>query len=188
MFNDLLLIGSSMILHPFINVLSVKKKRKLISNKCLNCGLHAGFSPTQGKLKQSRARKFCSVLCAGRFNASKKIIYSTCPVCKKQFRKYPDGTQRKFCSMDCFDAIRHKNLPKYSYPSKEIKRYKVKKVKGKQIYLHRWIMEKHLGRKLSRNEVVHHINGDPQDNRIENLKLMNQSEHMKLEITQWSNS
>ena len=43
--------------------------------------------------------------------------------------------------------------------------------------LHRRIMEEYIGRKLTANEVVHHINGNKLDNRIENLKLTNRVEH-----------
>lgn len=37
------------------------------------------------------------------------------------------------------------------------------------------IMEKHLGRYLTDSEVIHHINGDTTDDRLENLKLMPKS-------------
>lgn len=42
---------------------------------------------------------------------------------------------------------------------------------------HRAIMEKQLGRYLTRDEDVHHINGDKTDNRTENLMVMNKSDH-----------
>ena len=45
---------------------------------------------------------------------------------------------------------------------------------------HRLVMEAVVGRYLTEYEVVHHVNGDPADNRMENLKLMKKAEHAKL--------
>lgn len=62
--------------------------------------------------------------------------------------------------------------------------YKYKKIRiGKKTRdEHRLVMEAHLGRPLLSNEVVHHINKDCKDNRLENLQLISLSDHTKQHI------
>ena len=55
--------------------------------------------------------------------------------------------------------------------------YKTVTYNGKQILVHRLIMEEQIQRPLKPEEIVHHINGDKLDNRIENLEIMTNSEH-----------
>jgi hypothetical protein len=41
-------------------------------------------------------------------------------------------------------------------------------------------MENHINRLLSEDEIVHHINQNKLDNRIENLQVMSKAEHVRL--------
>lgn len=48
---------------------------------------------------------------------------------------------------------------------------------------HRVIMEKILGRKLSSEEIVHHIDGNQHNNDPENLKIVTHSEHARIHFS-----
>lgn len=51
---------------------------------------------------------------------------------------------------------------------------------GKNKYFSRFIMEKHLGRVLKSDEVVHHIDRNIFNNKLKNLKVLSKGEHCRL--------
>lgn len=75
-------------------------------------------------------------------------------------------------------GLRKHNMPKGFYIDSN--GYVVYSPTGKakdRVYYHRYVMEKHLGRKLSSDEVVHHIDENKENNSIYNLQIMTRSEH-----------
>ena len=51
-----------------------------------------------------------------------------------------------------------------------------------QIQEHRYIMSEHLGRPLKKDEWVHHIDENPLNNDIKNLRLTTRQEHPKIHL------
>lgn len=93
-----------------------------------------------------------------------------CISCKQHFKAW--RKQQEFCS-DCY------NLKKQlASETKVTNNYEYTSIRG--LTRHREIAETTLGRKLSSNEVVHHLDNNPKNNVSENLMLMSRHIHGKL--------
>lgn len=110
-----------------------------------------------------------------------------CHQCKKEIEREPNQIVRArfiFCSAACKCANRDFNafagLRKGDAMRGRGSRRSYIKRRGR--HEHRIVAEAMLGRPLVRGEIVHHIDGNRQNNTPANLQVMSQSQHMKLHL------
>jgi len=121
-------------------------------------------------------------------NTNKNGYYCICKCdfCGKRFIRKASEAERgkfQFCDQKCFGKWskdhngnwkggRIKHCGGYIYIRK--KEYPCFNKNG-YVFEHRLIMEKYLGRYLTSDETIHHINGIKDDNRLENLEIFSTS-------------
>lgn len=134
----------------------------IIYNVCSNkCKISA--QNKQKKEIKERKRKVCQNCKKIYFaSATKPKVYSFCS--QKCSKVYMKGTRSPF-----YKGIPYKNKAGYL-----VKNYG--DGKGQQ-YVHRVEAEKKIGRRLKKNEVVHHADGNRTNNCFNNLIIMDKIEH-----------
>ena len=74
---------------------------------------------------------------------------------------------------------RNKYIKEYRKRNLDKFKYKIIRIGKRQISEHRHVMEQHLGRKLLKTEIVHHIDNDRLNNVNDNLQVMTIKEHIQ---------
>lgn len=87
----------------------------------------------------------------------------------------------RFCSRGCaYGARGGVAAPMYNGGlsfDRSSGRWKIMCRDGTQMWYYRGVMAAHVGRLLEADELVHHLNENPSDDRIENLELTTRHEH-----------
>lgn len=170
----------------FIKIKSAKRCKKCLIRKCPECGKEFVGN------KSNRKKEYCSNAC---YKKNKVVKYKEvkCFVCNKVFKREAWRIEGKYtyCSSKC--QGKHLSKKQIGANNPVFKGFHYRDGGYKWVYApyhpnahlgsvaeHRLIMEKHLKRFLKRYEIIHHIDGDPYNNDIENLHLCSQKEHVRI--------
>ena len=157
--------------------------------ECEICGTK--FYAKKHYLDKGQGR-FCSRNCADAWNARNSAVIS-CEECGDEFRVRPNrATVARYCSRKCTVRARSTAAMDRTHNGRRVRKRSSGYIMAWQpdrpesepyggwAFEHRLVMEKKLGRRLTDNESVHHLNRDKTDNRPENLVVMSRSAHSKL--------
>jgi len=146
--------------------------------------------------KHINRQKYCSIRCNNRVKA--KRYYDkhgkgkgVCKQCKKEYTK--TNTHQTYCSLkcsgiasrkyldipDCLENADRKLDKNLGYVRVYVPMHPEANTWG-YVYEHRVVAEQMIGRRLLKDEVVHHKNGKRWDNSEDNLEVMDKREHSKL--------
>lgn len=159
-----------------------------IPRTCEQCG--GSFDAWPSKVAVGRAR-FCSRACADAAKCNHTVL--VCELCGKPVAQTPSQLARgwgRYCSTTCYHEAQRAYRSEHFHNGKPVLRMASGYIRvwepnhptahAGYVYEHRLVMERVIGRYLTSEEHVHHVNRKKDDNRPENLVVMSHREHRKL--------
>jgi hypothetical protein len=141
-----------------------KQREETRGRSCIKCGVL--FIPRVSQLKKGGG-KYCSLDCSKDMHIGVKRSEETRQRMSAAIKNSPN-----------LKPLKGKDNPSWNGGRYLSNGYWWLSLDEGKVAEHRHVMSVHLGRELLPEEIVHHINHDKQDNRIENLEIMTRSEHM----------
>lgn len=162
-----------------------QKPRKGDTVPCRVCGTEFYRQPVY--IKQGRF--LCSRACNKAWQARNQTE-KPCAHCKRPFTLRPSETAIKHCSRECEVAARtkmatgrmHNGRPVLMNGQGYLTVYEPghpHASRSGRVLEHRVIVEKQIGRYLTREETINHIDHDRANNAVENLEILSPSDHGK---------
>lgn len=135
-----------------------------------------------GKDTHRGATMFCSNKCRGIYYRTR--IEVACSVCGEIIIRHRSSIKKDiFCSRGCY--AKHLSVsmtgdlhPRWNGGIYSPGGYVFVRTNGRYVQKHRQVVEEHMNRPLKSDEIIHHVNGIKNDNRIGNLQVVNRAEHL----------
>jgi len=155
-----------------------RPQRKFCSRKCYELSKRKiNYRGGSGRVCEKCGKPICFQAKSLCLDCYKKKQYDEkpfliCNYCKKKFRSARSGNIQPYCSRKCKDLAatkpehkKRKNLRKYITHN------------GKTVLYARYVWEETTGQKIPKGWQVHHLDGDPTNDKFENLEIMKRGEH-----------
>lgn len=144
----------------------LRTRRKTVYHlKCDECGQE--FTRCKGEMDKNRLSNECRHFCPECFDYGKVAKMGT----DAYIRHLEERIGQKFVDSEGYVRVY------VGPPTSEKRIYQFHNDYCGSIREHVLVMEQSLGRALEKGEVVHHIDGDKRNNRLQNLQLMSVDEH-----------
>lgn len=172
-----------------------RKPRRGETTPCRVCG--TAVYADRGQRAKGQGL-YCSRACAI-VAQTKDPVVKACPRCGTEMRLKPSQAGRVYCSRACQTAARMTSATERTHNGRPVRQdakgyillwepdHPNTSQKGWQ-FEHRLVAERVLGRHLTRDEAVHHLNGVKDQNDPANLSVMDGKEHAALSANDYRDS